>query len=138
MHSVTEVLNDVALDLAKLATKAGDILRSLTNVTQPTLVGEDGRPPEYKLDVWVQDRLVHALHERFAAVLPMIKKAWSEGGDIETRRSLAEATVILARLLQFDLGLVDAWTLEMQKLCEPLCANIFQLILVRVLLLRLD
>ena len=109
-------------------------MRSLTNVTQPTLVGEDGRPPEYKLDVWVQDRLVHALHERFAA----IKKAWSEGGDIETRRSLAETTVILARLLQFDLGLVDAWTLEMQKLCEPLCANIFQLILVRVLLLRLD
>lgn len=125
MYRISEVLNDTlhSRNLRLLVSTAGDILRLLTNVVDP--LRKDGLL-SHQLDPWVQDKLVHALHDELSAVLELTSQDQTDSD----RSHSTQAVIFLARLLQFNLGFSGAWTEEMAGLGVSLCGLIFKLALV--------
>lgn len=128
MHKIAEVLSDptYASDLGQLVSRAGDILRFLTNVTEP--MGKGETTPS--LESCIQDRLVHALQEKLSIILKIMLGAAFQEQDGVPHQALVRLAIFLARLLQFDLGLSEVWTQDMKNRSQALSSTLFQLALV--------
>ena len=129
LHKITEILNDQthAHDLQWSLTKGGDVLRLLTNVTQPSRKDETSA---YQVEQWVQDKLLHALHDRFTSVLGIMSDVTQREQHDVGQQDLVQMSIFLARLLQFDLGLSGALAPDTKALSESMCDTLFQLIMV--------
>lgn len=129
MYRIAEILSDPTSgsDLGNMVSKAGDVLRLLTNVVEP--LRRDGALT-YHVDQGVQDRLIRAVHDKLVALLAFLSNDSVDGRPDPDQAGSVHTCVFLARVLQFDLGLSGAWTPEMKTLAEPLSGVLFQLALV--------
>ena len=111
-----------------MVSKAGDILRLLTNVAEP--IRKDAQA-KCSLDAWVQGRALQCLHDRLMTLFELMKTDEAQTvGDTVLHDSL-QAVVFLARVLQFILGFAGTWSQELTTNAESLCSVLFKLILVR-------
>ena len=108
-----------------MVSKAGDVLRLLTNVVEP--MRKEGTSA-HQVDQPVQDKLLRAIHDRLVVILRTLSTGQSS--NQQNTAQAIQAVVFLSRLLQFDLGLSGVWTPEMKNMSEPLCDILFRLALV--------
>ena len=111
-----------------MVSKAGDILRLLTNVAEP--MRKDAQT-KCSLEAWVQGRAMQCLHDKLMALFELMdtEKAQTVGDAVLHDR--LQAVVFLARVLQFILGFAGTWSQELTTSAESLCSVLFKLILVR-------
>ncbi len=119
MRRISDLLNQCPRplgngDLHHIFTSVGEVLRLLTNVVDPLRAETSSMPP---LEQSTQDKVVQALQSVFSAVFDAV----SESKDSPGMNIVSEATILLARIVQFDLGFPGAWTEETKVISERLC-----------------
>lgn len=115
-HPQTDICNE-------LVKKAGDIFRLLTNLVEP-LQKANGRDNLPQLDSITQDTLLRSLYAKLKIILGLLTSGTPDPAEI------AKATIFVARVLHFDLGLAGVWAQDMKDLCSDLAQLLVDLIIV--------
>jgi mediator of RNA polymerase II transcription subunit 12 len=109
--------------------RAGDLLRLLAHIANP--FQEEHTP--LQLDPSVQDDFITATSNKFTDLESTLAVDGHGATPIQNSSLLAEASIFLGRLVQFDLGIPGAWTPKTRRVARELSMTIFRIALVRLM-----
>lgn len=110
-------------DINLIISKAGEVLRLLIKIVEPH---RNASPLPLELDAPVQDGLIVTIKEILSAILADL----TSDRPAHDPKKLAELSIFIARIIQFDIVFSGAWTQYLKRQCEELCDVIVQLALV--------
>lgn len=112
--------------LSQRLRRIGELLQVLVYISEP-MQQESSLPA---LEPSIQDTFIDALYKSFALLESLLLPSDpSEGGRADAS-DLTQGTILLARLLQFNLGFRDVWTPKTKETGSSLSMSIFRLALV--------
>ena len=76
------------------------------------------------MDAITQDTLIRSLYAKLKIILGLLTSGTPDLAE------MAKATIFVARVLHFDLGLAGVWTHDMKELCSDLSQSLVDLIMV--------
>lgn len=116
-----------AKDFVQIVSDAGEVLRLLISLVEP--LRRDPTTSEAP-DSATQEELAQVVHSQLSSIsstLAAYGKGESNGINIDL---VNKAVAFLARVVQFALGLRNAWTTQLKSLIDPFCATLVDLIIV--------
>ncbi|KAF5370753.1 hypothetical protein D9758_002110 [Tetrapyrgos nigripes] len=125
LKHVAEIIRDMSFSegsCVALLSRAGELLRVLIYVAEPLREDATDLP---SIQCAIQDNFFQALTSRFKDLSEMLHM---ENTSPSGRADLMQATMLLARFLQFDLAFQGIWTEKTKAMSTDLSATIFSLL----------